>query len=193
MVRTLAKLTALTCLFAGIASAQGRNFGLGVVIGAPTGISAKVWTSGTTAVDFALGWSRGNRDGGYWDSRCYDDGYYRNNPGYCRDQAYDWYDYGDRYDRRNRWRTFHIHADYLYHNFNAIRGRERFPLHYGPGINLEYWEYEEMLLGVRGNFGISWLPRRAPMDVFLDLAPIVNLFPEAFFDLNVGLGTRFYF
>jgi hypothetical protein len=193
-----AAFIACATLLASAAHAGGRNFGLGVVIPSPTGISAKLWTSGTTAFDFVFGWSggwgRGYHDG-YRDGRCYDDVFYRDHRGYCNDQAYDWRDYDDRYYRGRYygWRTFHMHMDYLFHNFNAIRSRERFPLFYGPGINLEYYEYDELLIGVRGDFGIAWLPRRAPMDVFLEVAPVVNLFPAAFFNVNVGLGTRFYF
>jgi len=54
------------CLFlvAHISLAQDRNFGLGVMIGEPTGISAKLWTSNSNAFDFGLGWSvSGNRYG----------------------------------------------------------------------------------------------------------------------------------
>ena len=200
MRTTLSRLTVAVALLAAAASAGGRNFGLGVVMPSPTGLSAKLWTSGTTAIDFVLGWSGGGygyRRGypeGYNDGRCYDNGFYRNNVRYCNDQAYGYYGYDGRYwGSRYGWRTFHIHADYLFHNFNLIRTSERFPLFYGPGINIEYWEYEELALGVRGNFGIAWLPRRAPMDVFLELGPVVNLFPEPFFHVNVGLGTRFYF
>ena len=40
-----------------ISNAQGKGFGLGVIIGEPTGLSAKLWTSGSTALDFGLGWS----------------------------------------------------------------------------------------------------------------------------------------
>jgi len=38
-------------------SAQQRGFGLGMIIGEPTGISAKLWTSNINAFDFGLGWS----------------------------------------------------------------------------------------------------------------------------------------
>lgn len=41
-----------------------RNFGLGVIIGEPTGLSAKLWTANSTAFDFGLGWSIGG-DGRY--------------------------------------------------------------------------------------------------------------------------------
>ena len=49
------------CLFFAvqISVAQERGFGLGVIIGDPTGFSAKLWTSPVNAFDFALGWSMG--------------------------------------------------------------------------------------------------------------------------------------
>lgn len=37
--------------------AQDEGFGLGILIGEPTGISAKVWTSEYTALDAAMAWS----------------------------------------------------------------------------------------------------------------------------------------
>jgi len=37
--------------------AQQKGFGLGVVLGEPTGISAKYWLSSGTALDFGLGYS----------------------------------------------------------------------------------------------------------------------------------------
>lgn len=37
--------------------AQDRNFGLGVIIGNPTGISGKLWVNEVNAVDFGLGYS----------------------------------------------------------------------------------------------------------------------------------------
>ncbi|NQV51442.1 MAG: hypothetical protein HQ507_13165 [Candidatus Marinimicrobia bacterium] len=38
-------------------SAQQRKFGLGVIIGEPTGLSMKLWTSPSKAIDAGLGWS----------------------------------------------------------------------------------------------------------------------------------------
>lgn len=37
--------------------AQTQKFGLGVIIGEPTGLSAKLWTSSNNAFAFGLGWS----------------------------------------------------------------------------------------------------------------------------------------
>ena len=45
-------------LSSSLSAADGR-FGLGVIIGEPTGPCFKVWTSGTTAIDGAIAWSLG--------------------------------------------------------------------------------------------------------------------------------------
>ena len=38
-------------------NAQDSGFGLGIIVGEPTGISAKLWTTENTALDAALAWS----------------------------------------------------------------------------------------------------------------------------------------
>ena len=178
----LALLTA-----SGTAGAAGRNLGLGVVIGDPTGFSAKYWTSGTTALDFNLGWAGYWSRDGYYDPDCYNSRYYHNHPGYSDEQAFD---YRDRYGYG--WDIFHFHADYLFHNFDAIRATERFPLYYGPGVSINYLDYHFLQVGFRGNFGVAWMPRRAPIHLFLEIAPTLNLFPGPNLDVNAGLGFRFY-
>lgn len=52
-------VTICTALFflTGTVFGQKNVFGLGIIIGEPTGISAKVWTGQTTAVDAAAAWS----------------------------------------------------------------------------------------------------------------------------------------
>ncbi len=41
-------------------SAQSSGLGLGIILGEPTGISAKMWTDSNTAFDAAAAWSFGN-------------------------------------------------------------------------------------------------------------------------------------
>jgi len=38
-------------------NAQQKDFGLGIILGEPTGVSGKLWTSGENAFDFAAAWS----------------------------------------------------------------------------------------------------------------------------------------
>lgn len=179
---------AIAFLLAVGAWAEGRNFGLGVVLGDPTGFTAKYWTSSTTALDFGLGWSGYWNQSGYYDPACNDGVFYRDHQGYCDRRSYD---YRDRYGYG--WDIFHVHADYLFHNFDLIRATERFPLFYGPGIAVNYYDYNYLQIGIRGDFGIAWMPRRAPMDLFLEIAPTLDVFPGPHLGVSAGLGGRYYF
>lgn len=140
-----------------------RPFGLGMIFGEPTGISAKYWTSTNNALVFGVGWHSGRV---VWVRR-YDG----------------WFYTGDR---------FHFHVDYLWHDFNAIRSTERFPLYYGVGARLATGSPENSGFGVRGVFGIAWLPR-APLDVFLEVAPTLQFVPGTWLGVGAGLGVRYFF
>ena len=136
-------------------SAQNRDFGFGLIIGEPTGLSAKLWTSNSNAFDFALGWSAmGNRN--YPDNRV------------------------------------HLHADYLWHAWNAIHSTDRFPLYYGIGGRF-IGGGNEGSFAVRGVFGIAWMPQPTPIDVFLEVAPSFQLTPSSGFALDAAIGIRYYF
>ena len=45
-----------------VSTAQDHGFGLGILVGEPTGISLKTWTGSRTALDFAIAWSFGRHD-----------------------------------------------------------------------------------------------------------------------------------
>jgi len=145
------------CVFFSVqtSNAQERKFGLGVMIGEPTGFSAKLWTSNSNAFDFGLGWSVINK-----------------------------YNYSG-----NR---IHLHVDYLWHSFNAISSSERFPLYYGIGGRFKGGENEGSL-AVRGVLGIAWMPRQTPIDIFLEVAPSLELTPSTGFAIDAAIGARYYF
>ena len=142
---------------------QDHGFGLGVIIGEPTGISAKLWTSPANAFAFGLGWSvRGDGIGKH----------------------------GGEYDRGSR---VHFHVDYLWHSFEAIRSSERFPLFYGIGGRVNTGGDYDASIAVRGVIGIAWLPHDTPIDVFFEVVPLLQLAPSTAFDLEVGVGIRYFF
>ncbi|MDE3058519.1 MAG: hypothetical protein KGJ59_11240 [Bacteroidota bacterium] len=167
-MRRFKKIIALLFLCAGFVSAQDRGVGAGIIIGEPTGISAKIWTSRTNAVALGVGWSYGDW---YW---------VRTANGY-------WQYVNGTY--------VHFHADYLWHSFNTIRSQQRFPLYYGVGLAINSGPTPSSYnwLGVRGTFGIEWLPHRAPLDVFLEVVPTLQIAPFSSFGFDAGIGTRFYF
>jgi len=57
MVRSIMFFVLIAVLTCGSVQAQDRGFGLGVILGEPTGISGKLWTEQKTAIDGAVAWS----------------------------------------------------------------------------------------------------------------------------------------
>lgn len=143
--------------------AQQRKFGLGVIIGEPTGVSAKLWASPSSAFDFGLGWSiGGDRIGNY-------DGYY---------------------DGSSR---IHFHFDYLLHVFNAIGSTEQYPIYYGIGARFNSGGGYYNSLAVRFVVGLAWLPRETPIDMFIEFVPSLQLTSKPGFAIDSALGVRYYF
>jgi hypothetical protein len=83
----------------------------------------------------------------------------------------------------------HLIADYLWHDFQAFQSKERVPLYYGVGARFS-GPVEQ--LGIRGVLGIAWMPRTAPVDIFLEIAPVLYLAPMNGVGFDTGLGFRFY-
>jgi len=153
------------CLFLAVQGsvARERAFGIGVIIGEPTGISAKLWTSRVNAFDFGLGWSIGGDRIGKFNGS---------------------YNGGSR---------FHFHMDYLWHSFDAIHSDERFSLFYGLGGRINTGAGYDGSLAVRGVFGIAWLPQKTPIDVFFELVPSLQLTSSIGFGIDAGIGIRYFF
>lgn len=147
-------LVCLACiLLAGSAClrSQDRGFGLGIIVGEPTGISFKGWLNGTNAIDGALAWS------------------------FVRDGS------------------FHAHADYLWHSFHVFETDEVVPLYYGIGGRIKTEHHENARIGVRVAVGVGYLFRDAPVDLCLEIAPVVDLAPSTDLEANAGFGVRFWF
>lgn len=167
-------------------SERSGKFGLGLVLGDPTGFNAKYWLNNRNALDFMLGWnSFGYRRSYYRDDRCYGYDFRVNNPNRCYDYREDGY----------RWDQFHFHMDYLVHRFDIIRADIPIPVYFGGGVQYEYRRYWEDLswLGPRGTIGIAMMPKTIPFDFFFELAPVFYILPGPEFNLNGGIGARFWF
>jgi hypothetical protein len=149
----LAGLTLILLLlvfFPQSALTQEKGWGLGIILGEPTGVSFKKWLNKDHAIDAAAAWSFGAED------------------------------------------AFHLHADYLFHNRNLINiDGNRIPFYYGVGGRLKFQDQSKF--GIRFPLGITFFIREAPIDIFFELVPILNLAPSTDFDLNAALGARYYF
>lgn len=92
-----------------------------------------------------------------------------------------------------RYDAVNIHGDYLWHNYNVFQEVEEgtLPLYYGIGARLIFAE-EDAVIGARVPVGINYLFDDAPIGLFLEVVPVLNLAPETDFDVDGGLGVRFY-
>jgi len=137
-------------LFALNVLAQGDGFGIGIILGEPTGISAKLWLTEKTALDGAVAWSM-------WDEG-----------------------------------AIHIHADFLVHSFNLINvSQGQLPLYFGIGPRVKL--ANDPIVGVRIPVGLAYLFGSAPLDVFFELVPILDLVPGTEFHFNGAIGVRYFF
>ena len=160
MKSSLLKRTAwivLLCGMAGVTWAgpsqpgSAKDFGVGAIVGDPTGLTAKYWITHKRAVDMALAWDLSGDD--------------------------------DRLE---------IHADHLWHfdlNMNRMEGR--LPLYVGLGGRL--LTGHDARLGVRIPFGISYLFAQVPIELFGEIAPLLDVTPDSDTSVNGGVGVRFYF
>lgn len=159
-------------LMSSICVAEAGKLGMGLLVGEPTGFSAKYWLSDKAAVDGGLALHYGYHDHYYCDGD-----YYR---------RYGYYD-GPCSDRRLR---FQMHGDFLWHFDLPANLPGRLPFNFGLGARL-ITPYTEV--GLRIPLGISYLFDNLPLDIFAELAPVFVFAPYTGGDLDGGVGARFYF
>ena len=130
--------------------AQDSGFGLGVILGEPTGISFKGWLNNKTALDCGIAWSFTKNE------------------------------------------SFHFHADYLFHNFNVFKSNKgKSSLYYGIGGRVK--TTTKSRIGVRIPVGFCYLFKETPLDIFIELAPLMDLSPRTQLWFTGGVGIRYYF
>jgi hypothetical protein len=135
-----------------------KTFGLGLMLGAPSGLTGKFFLSRDTALDFGVGVYEGYRDDG-----------------------------------------IHLHFDFLWHPVVlATNPTFWLPLYFGVGAR--YFDHnrgaDDDHLGVRVPLGISFDFQRVPLDVFIELAFVLDFIVHDNHDradLNAAVGIRYYF
>jgi hypothetical protein len=70
----------------------------------------------------------------------------------------------------------------------------RLPFYYGIGGRIKFAENNnDDFIGVRVPFGLAYIFATAPVDIFFELVPILDLAPDTDFDFNAALGARYFF
>jgi hypothetical protein len=152
-----------------------RSFGLGLMLGDPTGLTAKLWVGRTNALDFGVGfWGYGVND------RCFQDA---NGNTVCTSPGV---------------HNGSFHMDYLWQS-NIVRSSAQLDWHIGAGGRAVFWG------GGCVNSCVNIIAR-APvvgldlmftnpgwLELFFEIAPAFYIVPPIYFDVEGGIGVRFYF
>ncbi len=88
--------------------------------------------------------------------------------------------------------ALHLHLDYLIHNRRLIHvDKHSVPFYYGVGGRFRF--EENNTFGIRFPVGLTFFLVELPIDLFVEIVPIMNLAPETDLDLNAAIGARYYF
>lgn len=171
---TFALATGLALTFAG-QNAQAtevgttRNFGLGFALGDPMSFVGKVFISPDNAIDFGVGffslWNRCRRENGTQ---------------VC-----------------GGWGSLTLNADYLW-EFEIVKGRKaKLDWHIGAGGRVWLADHDanqDLAIAGRMPVGVDLTFAKPDfIEVYLEVAPAMYVFPEPGVDPEANLGVRFYF
>jgi len=132
------------------APAQDKGFGIGLILGEPTGFSAKGWIDSRSAIDAGLAWSFLHET------------------------------------------TFHVHVDYLLHTIDLTK-RSNMPVYYGIGGRIKAGGVGGDRIGIRIVGGLVYFVPGSPVDIFGEIAPVLDFAPSTDLQINGGIGARYYF
>jgi len=101
------------------------------------------------------------------------------------------FDVGGEWEHRS---AVQLNADYLIHSFDLLHvDRGALPVYFGLGGRLAFPEHRDTRAGFRFPVGIAYEFPDAPVEVFAEIAPIVDVAPAGAFRWNGGVGLRYYF
>ncbi len=177
-----AAVVVLSLVAAGTASAGRRSFGastsnytsngkfgLGIELGTPAGLNGKLFLSPNRALNFGVGWLY--------------DSYYRDGEG------------------------IHLYLDHLWHPV-SISDNPTFKLPFYIGVGGSFWSFDDRrdrindrytALGLRVPFGIAFDFNNIPLDVFVQLTLVVDVFLNDNYRDRFGpgflgsVGARYWF
>lgn len=148
--RSIGFLLVLFFIAPSVSYGNDSGWGLGIILGEPTGISFKLWTGKTTAFDAAAAWSFKDQD------------------------------------------KLNLHVDYLIHNYRAIKVESgKLPFYYGIGARVKF--EDDARIGIRIPLGLCYQFPRNPIDIFIEIVPVLDVAPETHFEMNASIGARYFF
>ncbi len=88
--------------------------------------------------------------------------------------------------------SLHIHIDYLFYRFDIIEvNKGSLPLYFGLGGRVRFDNEDKF--GVRFPLGVAYHFANDPLEIFLEVVPVLDLVPGTGISGNSGIGIRYYF
>lgn len=84
-----------------------------------------------------------------------------------------------------------FHADALVHSFTLQVDKGELPLYFGIGGKLVL--SDNLGAGIRIPLGIAYLFESAPIDIFFEVVPTLELLPATDVGFEGGVGARYFF
>lgn len=89
--------------------------------------------------------------------------------------------------------SFHLHVDWLRHDFSLLPvDSGALPVYVGVGARYKERRGTDRF-GIRIPVGLAYHFADAPLEIFGEIVPILDLAPDTGVNLNAALGIRFYF
>ena len=142
---------------------QDSGFGIGVILGEPTGISCKLWITAASAFDCGVAWSfiRGEND--------------------------------IEQSEEGSLLRLAFHVDYLFHFINVLEVPTGILAFYcGGGGRIKVLD-TGVVIGIRIPLGMTYLFEKVPLDIFFEFVPIMEIYPGTIPTGNGGIGIMYFF
>ncbi|HOX57928.1 MAG TPA: hypothetical protein P5205_13185 [Candidatus Paceibacterota bacterium] len=87
-----------------------------------------------------------------------------------------------------------FHTDYLYHLDDLVQlDKNRLAFYGGGGPRYRARSHKNDLFGTRAAGGVAYIFGKVPMDIFLEVGPVLDLTPDAKVRYTAGIGARYWF
>lgn len=152
-------------------SSPHKSTGLGLILGEPTGLTAKFWLGSREAIDLGLAYSFSDYVLIYSDYLYHFHGAFGSSNEFAKDLT----------------------------PYVGIGGEIIFASSSGSGVSTRTGNHyfksssSSVGVGIRIPFGLEWMTPKVPLGVFIELVPGIGLAPGTYGFLQGGIGARFYF
>lgn len=89
----------------------------------------------------------------------------------------------------------YLHSDVLWHDFDLIPvAQGKLPLYFGVGGLVRFRDdNRDNQVGIRAPVGLSYMFDNIPVDVFIEVAPTIDVAPDVRGEVTGGVGVRYWF